>query len=161
MIENGAENQMPVSKPNTPERDERGLFVPGNCGGPGRPKKAPPTPEDRLRTLAENVSNDDWLKIIKEQIRRAKKGQPSAVKWVSERLLPDKALINIEMNSFSGFNSAMPSPEQIDSAIGDAIREVLGIPPSTDSQSVDDQSQPVDQISLTQIDVPQTPPQDS
>ena len=67
------------------ERDENGKFIPGHKGGPGRPSKA--KEEKFYRTTLSAVSLADWREIVKKAVDQAKKGNPSARKWLSDYLI--------------------------------------------------------------------------
>lgn len=67
------------------ERDENGKFIPGHKGGPGRPSK--PKEEKFYRTTLSAVTLTDWREIVKKAVDQAKKGNPSARKWLSDYLI--------------------------------------------------------------------------
>ena len=68
------------------ERDENGRFVKGEYkGGPGRPKKER---EQRFYeiTLAA-VTFEDWKEIVAKAVWQAKKGDPTARKFLADYLI--------------------------------------------------------------------------
>lgn len=67
-------------------RDEKGHFLPGNPGGPGRPPRA--VESDYLRILAETVTVDYWKQICERARDNALTGDAKARQWLSEHLLP-------------------------------------------------------------------------
>lgn len=60
-------------------------FLPGNPGGPGRPKRS--TEEKYLRKLTSTVTLQEWREIILTAIAQAKEGDASARRWLSEYLI--------------------------------------------------------------------------
>lgn len=68
-----------------PERNDKGRFVNGNGGGPGRPKRA--TEEKFLDALIGSVTMKDWKEIVAAHIRRAKRGDPFSTKWLSDYVI--------------------------------------------------------------------------
>lgn len=67
------------------ERGPDGRFVKGNGGGPGRPQKER---EERFLEITLNtVTFKDWHEIVKKAADQAKKGNPTARKWLSDYLL--------------------------------------------------------------------------
>ncbi len=70
---------------NSAGRDSQGRFAVGNPGGPGRPPRM--TEEDYLRTLAENISLDDWAAIIRKAVDDAKSGEAKSREWLSRYLI--------------------------------------------------------------------------
>jgi len=68
-----------------PERDENGKFAPGNKGGPGRPTKS--KEEKFYQATLSRVSLRDWREIIDKAKEQAKRGNPTARKWLSDYLM--------------------------------------------------------------------------
>ena len=64
--------------------------MPGNPGGPGRPKRA--TERKYLRALVKAVSLEDWREIIKTAVSLAKAGDGPARTWLSKHLVGDDPL---------------------------------------------------------------------
>lgn len=60
-------------------------FLPGNPGGPGRPKRS--TEEKYLRKLTATVPLQEWREIILTAVDQAKNGDASARRWLSEYLV--------------------------------------------------------------------------
>jgi hypothetical protein len=72
-------------------RDEKGRFVKGNPGGPGRPTKER---EQKYYEYAMNtVTFKEWQDIIKKAVTDAKRGDASARKWLSDYLAPQNQRI--------------------------------------------------------------------
>jgi len=68
------------------ERDKNGRFVKGSTGNPnGRPKRK--KEQQYLDRMAKVVTLDDWEKIVKTAISRAKAGESASRKWLSDYLL--------------------------------------------------------------------------
>ena len=66
-------------------RDEKGRFIKGNGGGPGRPNK---TREERYSMITMNACTfKDWEDIIKKAVSQAKRGDTSARKFLADYLL--------------------------------------------------------------------------
>ena len=66
--------------------DNSGQFKPGQSGNPnGRPPK--PKEEKFFKTTLSAVSLSDWREIVKKAVEQAKRGNPSARKWLSDYLL--------------------------------------------------------------------------
>ena len=67
------------------ERDDKGKFVKGNGGGPGRPPKVR---EERFYEITlSSVTFDDWKAIVRKAVSQAMKGDSTARKWLSDYLL--------------------------------------------------------------------------
>lgn len=69
-------------------RDERGLFVKGGPGGPGRPKLALEVARslEYLSATWKIVTSEDWEQIVRSAVAAAKKGDASARGWLSAQL---------------------------------------------------------------------------
>jgi hypothetical protein len=70
----------------TKMRDESGRFLPGNPGGPGRPRRA--VELDYLATMTEAVPPDRWRAIVERAAALAEEGDARARDWLSRYLLP-------------------------------------------------------------------------
>ena len=68
-----------------PERDERGRFIKGNGGGPGRPPKK--REERYYEILISTVSYADWRAIIQKAAQQAKRGDATARKWLADYIV--------------------------------------------------------------------------
>lgn len=68
-------------------RDERGRFVKGHSGGPGRPSRA--TERDYLAALSEAVGIDTWRDIVGRAVDDAKAGDGKARDWLAKYLIGD------------------------------------------------------------------------
>ena len=94
--------------PNGNGKDERGRFVRGNTFSIGNPQGAAFA---RFRAALPNcVSEDDFTAVIKELVKRAKKGEPWAVKEFLNRIL--------------GKSKETIKHEGLDFTLADAIREL-------------------------------------
>ena len=71
---------MTEDKDYTGWKDEGGKFLPGNPGGPGRPAR--PVDERFVERLRECVTDQDIDDIILETVKRAKRGE-----WRARRFL--------------------------------------------------------------------------
>lgn len=115
------------------ERDGSGRFLPGNSGGPGRPKRA--TETAYLRVLSDVLTPDAWRGIVERAVKDAQAGDDKARAWLSrfalgaeppplstlaaldwlgidDGLLEEAAGCSL-LNSASGF----PRPSAIDAAV--------------------------------------------
>ena len=78
-----------------PTHDENtGRFLPGNPGGPGRPPRAKEL--DYLRTLAEICTLSEWEAICQRAVKDAREGEPRARAWLTQVLVGNHTLINLE-----------------------------------------------------------------
>jgi hypothetical protein len=68
------------------DRDRNGRFVPGNSGGPGRPRRA--IESDYLTTISEAVPLDSWRVVIAKALEQAQNGDAKAREWLSGYLSP-------------------------------------------------------------------------
>jgi len=67
------------------QRDERGRFVKGYNGGPGRPPKAR---EKRYYEITiSTCTYKQWTAIIKKAVEQALEGDATARKWLSDYLV--------------------------------------------------------------------------
>ncbi len=73
----------------TPDRDRRGRFAPGNAGGPGRPRRR--TEADYPAALSDQVPLDAWSQIVERAVADAIAGDAKARDWLSRYLLPTPA----------------------------------------------------------------------
>lgn len=69
-------------------RDEKGRFVQGNRGGPGRPQRM--VGEDYLAALSDAVPLDAWRRIAARAVSDAENGDAKARAWLSRYLLPNQ-----------------------------------------------------------------------
>ena len=67
------------------ERDDKGRFVKGYSGGPGRPPKE--REEKYYDILLTTVTFEDWKSIVKKAAEQARKGDAVARKWLSDYLV--------------------------------------------------------------------------
>lgn len=67
------------------ERDANGKFAEGHKGMGGRPRKER---EERFYTIAvSSVTFQDWREIIQAAVKQAKRGDPSARKFLADYLM--------------------------------------------------------------------------
>lgn len=71
------------------ERDEKGRFIEGNPGGPGRPRRD--IEAEYLETISNTVTPEDWQQVIRRAVKDAKGGDARAREWLSRYLIGDKA----------------------------------------------------------------------
>lgn len=94
-------------------RERNGRFARGNPGGPGRPRRK--IEVEYLATLSDQVSLDDWRKIVRQAVDDAISGDAQARRWLSQHLLGGGGnLLRLAANEASG-----RTPD-------DEIRDVLG-----------------------------------
>lgn len=74
-----------MGKSDRGERDERGRFVIGNPGGPGRPRRE--VEADYLKLTANVVTPKAWERIVRAALERAEGGDLKAAQWLSTLLL--------------------------------------------------------------------------
>jgi hypothetical protein len=67
------------------ERDERGRFVKGNGGGPGRPKRS--REEQYLDVLLGVCTPDEWKIVCAVALSRAKAGDAKAREWLGNYII--------------------------------------------------------------------------
>lgn len=96
------------------ERDERGRFLPGNGGGPGRPPG--PTTADLKAAIRGSTSKQDIVDIWRKAVEQAKKGNDPARRFVFQGL----GLIEILVDVTS-------AGEKIDSSDGERIGRLAAI----------------------------------
>jgi hypothetical protein len=70
-------------------RNGNGQFVPGNPGGPGRPRRV--TECDYLRTLTEECPPETWRAICRRAVLDAQEGDAKARDWLARYLLGNPA----------------------------------------------------------------------
>jgi hypothetical protein len=90
---------------NIPERNARGRFVKGNCGGPGNPNARRVGQWKRALTMA--ITPADIRAVVKKMIERALKGDVSAAKLILDRALGVQKAVQVdelELNSTNGKN---------------------------------------------------------
>jgi hypothetical protein len=66
-------------------RDTNGRFAAGNCGGPGRPRRA--VEANYLSALSEAVSVKTWKRIVQKAVKEALAGDRHAREWLGDYLL--------------------------------------------------------------------------
>lgn len=67
------------------ERNDKGQFVPGSGGGPGRPKRR--TEDQYLDATIARVTIKDWREIVDKAVSQAKRGDSRARAWLSDYVL--------------------------------------------------------------------------
>ena len=67
------------------ERNEKGQFVSGNGGGPGRPRRR--TEAQYLDATIARVTLKDWREIVEKAVSQAKRGDSRARSWLSDYLM--------------------------------------------------------------------------
>ena len=76
-----------------------GKFVKGHTGGPGRPPRA--REEKYYNLMMSTVTFADWERIISKAVEQAKRGDPTARKWLSDYLIGPP----VERKEISGADS--------------------------------------------------------
>ena len=66
-------------------RNEKGQFVDGNPGGPGRPARD--SDLEYMRTLAESCDLQTWREIVARAVKDAKAGNGKAREWLGSYLI--------------------------------------------------------------------------
>lgn len=61
-------------------RNEKGQFVKGHPGGPGRPRRE--VERDYLNTMLGVISQERWEEIVEAVYKRAKRGDIAAATWL-------------------------------------------------------------------------------
>lgn len=79
----------------TDARDERGRFVAGNAGGPGRPRRA--IEREYLAVISEAVTLDDWRAIVAHAVDVAKQGDDKARAWLAKYVIGDNPITLTEL----------------------------------------------------------------
>ncbi|CAG0932827.1 hypothetical protein TFLX_02782 [Thermoflexales bacterium] len=77
------------------DRDERGRFVAGNGGGPGRPRRA--IEREYLAVISEAVTLDDWRAIVAHAVEVAKAGDEKARAWIAKYVIGDAPISLTEL----------------------------------------------------------------
>ena len=97
------------------KRDEKGRFLPGTAGGPGRlPMVREQLYLERLHT---KVTMEDWDEIIDKALEQAREGNWRARNWLSDYCIgKDPQPITIDQRSVKVDISSL-SPEQLVAAI--------------------------------------------
>ncbi len=67
------------------QRDQKGRYLPGHSGGPGRPKKK--RDPAYMTIVEEEVTHEDWRAIIRTLKEAALNGEPQAQKLLAAYLL--------------------------------------------------------------------------
>ncbi|GAG27285.1 unnamed protein product [marine sediment metagenome] len=90
-------------------RDEAGRFTTGCPGGPGRTRDEQTAAARLKRLLAENVSDDDLVSIIRAVVERAQAGDEQMVKVLFDRLAgrPHQA-IEVDAEVHGGESAELP-----------------------------------------------------
>ncbi len=78
------------------DRDSKGLFQPGNRGGPGRPKREKEAVY--LAAMTEAVTIEDWIAIVNKAVEQAKEGNAYSRNWLASYLV-GKPEENISLES--------------------------------------------------------------
>ena len=80
------------------DRDDKGQFVKGHSGGPGRPPKQ--REEKYYDLLMTSVPFERWVKIVRKAAEQAERGDQAARTWLSNYLVgkPDENM-NLKSDS--------------------------------------------------------------
>ncbi len=94
------------------ERDGRGRFLPGNPGGPGRPKKEP---SNRFHIALEEVVTDrEWRRLVRNTLERALDGDLKAMDWLAKHLLGKPKYTVQDVASAASDSSVVVEPANLD-----------------------------------------------
>ena len=74
----------------TEQRDRRGRYIRGNCGGPGRPPR--PTETAYLSALMEACPPETWRQICDRAVQDARNGDPKARDWLGRYVVGEPKL---------------------------------------------------------------------
>ena len=72
------------------KRDNRGRFLPGHGGGPGRPPRQ--REREYLAAFEQICTLDRWRRIVAQACADAEQGDARAREWLAKWLLPPPAL---------------------------------------------------------------------
>lgn len=81
----------------TKQRNDRGRFVVGNSGGPGRPARQ--TEAEYLTTMVDVCSPKEWRAIVNRAVRDAKAGDPRARRWLGDYLIGPATSERVVLNA--------------------------------------------------------------
>jgi hypothetical protein len=95
-------------------RDEKGKFVVGNSGGPGRPPRA--TERDYLIALSLSCSTDDWQEIVTKAVDDAKDGDAKARAWLAGYLVGEPGSRGEMLHAIAVEVAAGSDPVRLDAA---------------------------------------------
>lgn len=114
----------------TGQRDSRGLFVKGNKGGPGRPRRA--VEKQYYRATIESCSLKDWARAIRRAVADADDPNPLTRDRARSFLL--KALFGTQPGAVVQINTIaepQPKPKPDFPAVMEMIHRIYGIEPSS------------------------------
>ena len=90
-------------------RDAEGRYLPGTCGGPGRPLNSRPK---LITALREALDEDDTLERLRRvAIERMEAGDPAFWKLLLDRVWPAKVELSAESASVVEFRWSEREPE--------------------------------------------------
>ena len=84
---------------------QNGRFLPGNPGGPGRPRRV--IEADYLAALSEAVPMESWRAIIAKAVEQARDGDAKAREWLSNHLVgkpTGDALLKLAAAELAGYD---------------------------------------------------------
>jgi hypothetical protein len=88
------------------DRDaQTGRFLPGNPGGPGRPRRA--IESDYLAALSDGVPTDAWRAIVAKAVEQAQAGDATARAWLGSYVLgkpTGNLLVELAASELSGYD---------------------------------------------------------
>ena len=104
-----------TEKKPTDERGENGRFLPGNPGGPGRPKGS----RNETAELVEQLLAADAIGLTRALIRSAKRGQSAALKIAFDRLCPARTdrPVEFDMPAQSGLIGLVDAHDRLLEAV--------------------------------------------
>jgi hypothetical protein len=84
---------------------QNGRFLPGNPGGPGRPRRA--IEADYLAALSEAVPIESWRAVIAKAVEQARDGDSKARAWLGAYLIgkpTGDALLKLAAAELAGYD---------------------------------------------------------
>ena len=83
-------------------RNDKGQFVAGGPGGPGRPRRA--VESEYLAAVGDMVPLDVWREIVGVLVQKARNGDVKAIAWLATYVLGTKpaSLIELAVNEQAG-----------------------------------------------------------
>jgi len=97
------------------DRDVVGRFIPGNPGGPGRPRRD--TERAYLAAISEACSPETWREIVARAVADAKAGDAAARAWLAGYLVGRPATVAVTLHALAVEAAAGKDPVERDAAL--------------------------------------------